>query len=588
MIPESFIEELRYRCDMEQIVSSYTHLKRAGRTLKGLCPFHSEKTPSFVVYPENNSFYCFGCAAGGDIITFIKMAEHLEYVEAVRFLAEKVGMTVPDDVREDSAAKLRTRLLELNRESARFFYSNLISPQGTAGLQYLRERGLSDRTIRRFGLGYAPDSWDKLKNHLLQKGFSEQEMLAAAVIRQNDRGGSYDQFRNRVMFPIIDLRGAVIGFGGRNLGDQKPKYLNSSDTPVFKKSRGLFAMNIAKATKEQRLILCEGYMDAIAIHQAGFDNAVATLGTALTSEQARLISQYVPEVVLSYDSDEAGRKATDRAERLLSEVGLRIKVLNIPNAKDPDEFIKRFGAQRFKQLVEGSANSTEYAIELLKKRFPPDTDDGKVNFINEFCNIMAKLENHIEAEIYTRRIESEMGLTQGLILEKVDKLREKKQRVQQKKFNEDLKIFAQEQPNARKDIQRAANMRYALAEDKLIAVLMKNPDCAEKIAMSIAPSQFVTDFNRELFAVLIERIVNGESIDMMMLSSRLSTEQMSWLSHILATTRDYSYNMDDAKQFIDIILSKQNERTDEQVGSMEKDELQSFIAGIAAKKNRRI
>lgn len=587
MIPESFIEELRYRCDIEQTVSSYTQLKRAGRTLKGLCPFHSEKTPSFVVYPDNNSFYCFGCGAGGDIITFVKMAEHLEYVEAIRFLADRAGMAMPDDIKDDGTAKRKTRMLELNREAARFFFSTLISPQGKRGLAYFRERGLSDKTIKRFGLGYSPDSWDSLKNHLEQKGFTEQEMLDAAVIRSGERGGSYDQFRDRVMFPIIDLRGSVIGFGGRILGDRKPKYLNSSDTLVFKKSRGLFAMNIAKATKEPRLILCEGYMDAIAIHQAGFDNAVATLGTALTPEQARLISQYVPEVVLSYDSDEAGRKATDRATRLLSEVGLRIKVLNIPNAKDPDEFIKKFGAEKFRQLVEGSANSTEYAIELLKKRFSIDTDDGKVAFLKEFCSMMAKVENALEVDVYTKRIAAQTGVDYTLIAEQTDSLRKKNQRYEKKKFNEDLKIFTQEEPNGKKDIQRSQNMRYALAEDKLIAALIKNPDMAWEIVKSIAPSQFVTDFNRGIFTVLIERTVNGQSTDMMSLSSQLSNEQMSRLSYILASSREYSYNMADVRQFIEVILSKQDERTNEQVGSMNNDELQSFIAGIAAKKNRR-
>ena len=485
MIPDSFIEELRYRCDIEQIISSYTQLKRTGRTLKGLCPFHSEKTPSFVVYPENHSFYCFGCAAGGDVITFIRMAEHLEYVEAIRFLAEKVGMTVPEDAKDDIFAKQKTRMLELNREAARFFHAFLISPQGKRGLDYFRERGLSDKTIRKFGLGYSPDSWDALKNHLRQKGFTEQEMLSAAVVRKNDRGGSFDQFRNRVMFPIIDLRGGVIGFGGRILGDQKPKYLNSSDTAVFKKSRGLFAMNIAKSTKQPRLSLCEGYMDAIAIHQAGFDNAVATLGTALTPEQARLISQYVPEVVLSYDSDEAGRKATDRASQLLSQVGLRVRVLNIPNAKDPDEFIKKFGAAKFQQLVEGSANSTEYAINLLKKKYPIDTDDGKVAFMKEFCPMMAKVENAIEADVYVNRISQEIGIEYTLIAEQVKALRAKNQRKQQKKFDNDLKIYTQEQPNRRRDPQRDSNMRYALAEDKLLAMLMRNPDCAEEIAKSI-------------------------------------------------------------------------------------------------------
>ncbi|MEG1849295.1 MAG: DNA primase, partial [Oscillospiraceae bacterium] len=351
MIPESFIEELKYRSDIEQIISPYVQLKRAGRHLTGLCPFHSEKTPSFVVYPENQSFYCFGCGAGGDVVTFVRKSENLEYLEALRFLAQKAGMTLPEDAENDEAGRMRLRILECNRESARFFHAALISPAGEPGLAYLRRRQLSDTTIRRFGLGWAPDSWGSLHEHLLKKGFTEAEMLAAAVTRGGTRG-SYDSFRGRVIFPIIDLRGAVIGFGGRILGDGQPKYLNSPDTMVFKKSRNLFALNVAKATKEPRLLLTEGYMDAIAVHQAGFDNAVATLGTALTQEQARLMAQYTGEVVIAYDSDGAGQKATVRANELLAQTGIKVRVLSMTGAKDPDEFIKANGALRFKQLVE--------------------------------------------------------------------------------------------------------------------------------------------------------------------------------------------------------------------------------------------
>ena len=585
LIPESFIEELKYRSDIEQLISRYTNLKRSGRNLSGLCPFHSEKTPSFVVYPENNSFYCFGCGAGGDVVTFVRMAEHLEYIEALRFLAEKAGMTLPDEVENDGAAKLKMRMLELNRQAARFFNGVLNSAEGKRGMDYFQARGLSSNTIRKFGLGYALDSWDALKSHLAQKGFTEGEMAAAAVIRKSDRGGSYDQFRDRVMFPIIDLRGGVIGFGGRVLGDARPKYLNSSDTVIFKKSRGLFAMNFAKATKRGQLILCEGYMDAIAIHQAGFDNAVATLGTALTPEQARLIAQYAAEVVISYDSDAAGQKATQRAGQLFAQTGVRVRVLSVTGAKDPDEFIKKYGAARFEKLLESSANASEYQIQGLKTRFALDTDDGKVGFLREFCALMARLPSAVEADIYTNRIASELGVSREAIVQQTAVLRKRAARQQEKKYDADLKIYAQEVPNQKRDPQRSANLRYALAEDKLIAALMKNPDYAKAVSEKITPAQFVTDANREIFSVLAHRLLEGRDVDLMSLSAELSVERMNWLSHLLATNRENSFTLNDAFDYIAVIREKQQQRTNEQVGAMTEDELKAFIDGIAAKKN---
>ena len=310
MLSESFISELKARNDIEEVISSYVNVKRRGRNLVGLCPFHSEKTPSFTVYPDSQSFYCFGCGAGGDVVTFVKKIENLDYIEAVKSLAQRAGLAMPEDGYDDSYAKLKTRVLEINRETARFYHQCLISPVGKKALEYLRGRGLSDNTIRRFGLGFAPESWDAVIKHLRGKGFTFDEMAAAAVAVKSARGSYYDQFRGRVIFPIIDIRGNVIAFGGRLMDGQGPKYLNSPDTPVFKKSRNLFALNYAKSSKESALILAEGYMDVVALHQAGFTNAVATLGTALTAEQARMISQYAAEVVIAYDSDGAGQKAT--------------------------------------------------------------------------------------------------------------------------------------------------------------------------------------------------------------------------------------------------------------------------------------
>lgn len=585
MIPESFIEDLKHRLEIEQVVAPYTSLKRSGRNLTGLCPFHSEKSPSFFIYPESNSFYCFGCGVGGDLVQFVRLAEHLDYVEAVRFLARQAGLAMPEDAHDEVASRQKMRLLELNREAARFFHATLNSPQGAPGLQYLRARGLSDATIRRFGLGFAPERWNTLRDAMQDKGFTLAELSSAALIRMSEKG-SFDQFRNRVIFPIIDLRGAVIAFGGRILGDGKPKYLNSADTPVFKKSNGLFALNIAKATRRKQLVLCEGYMDAIAIHQAGFDNAVATLGTSLTPEQARLIARYTAEVVICYDSDEPGQRATERAAALFAQTGIKVRVLTMPDAKDPDEYIKKFGAARFAQLLEQSANATEHEVRRLQARFDLDTDDGKVSFLREFCAMAARLPNPIEADVYINRVAGELGVSREAIGEQVRQLRAKNSKKQEKKFERSLKIFDAEIPGAPRDPQRSANLRYALAEDKLLALMLNNPDYAAQVAAALDPAEFVTDSNRALYALLRERALDGKPMDLMAMGPLLTLVQNNRLSYLLATHRQQTFTMTDAEQLIALLREKGQERTTEQVAAMDKDELEAFIQQLAAKKKQ--
>ena len=336
MIPQSFIEELKMHSDIESVVSSYVQLKRRGRILVGLCPFHSEKTGSFTVYPESQSFYCFGCGAGGDVIGFIRRIENLEYVEAIKLLAQRAGMTVPEDAAEDRTAMLKTRILEMNREAARFYYDRLIEPAGEPALRYLLGRGLLPKTIKHFGLGYAPAQWSALTDMLAKKGFKYEEMEAACLARKGRNGGYYDVFRDRVMFPIIDLRGNVIGFGGRKMTGDGPKYYNSPDTPVFKKTKNLFALNFAKKNgKLPYLILCEGYMDVISMHQAGFTQAVASLGTSLTSDQCRLAAAYTDEAILAYDSDEAGQKATAAPSVFLTKRAYTAACFQFPKQKTP-------------------------------------------------------------------------------------------------------------------------------------------------------------------------------------------------------------------------------------------------------------
>ena len=406
--PEGFLQELKMRNDITEVVSPYVNLKRRGRNMVGLCPFHGEKTPSFNIYTENGSFYCFGCGVGGDVISFIMKIENLDYVDAVKFLAQRAGMELPENSYDDSMSKLRKRIYEANREAARFYYKTLYQPLGKEGLDYLHGRMLSDRTIRHFGLGFADDDWSSLTTHLKSLGFSENELVSANLAVQRRSGnGVYDRFTNRVMFPIIDLRGNVIAFGGRIMTDQKPKYLNTSDTPVFKKSENLFSLNNAKNAGSRTLMLCEGYMDVIAVTQAGFKNAVATLGTALTTEQAMLIKRYADEVIICYDADEAGQKATARAIPILRNAGLLVRVLTIPNGKDPDEFIKSQGAdgpEAFKAIIDRSGNDVDYRLQKLKADFNLDVSDGKVGYLEAASRIIASIQSPIEQDVYASKL----------------------------------------------------------------------------------------------------------------------------------------------------------------------------------------
>ena len=400
--PEGFIQELKARNDITEIISSYVSLKRRGRNMVGLCPFHGEKTPSFNIYTETDSFYCFGCGAAGDVISFIMKIENLDYVEAVRYLAQRAGMEMPDDNYDNSMSNLRRQIYEANREAARFFYKTLMSPQGKPGLDYLHGRMLSDKTIRHFGLGFAPDSWTALSDHLRKKGFSENVLTAANLaVKRRSGSGVIDRFRNRVMFPIIDLRGNVIAFGGRIMTNEKPKYLNSSDTPVFKKSENLFSLNNAKNSGSRALLLCEGYMDVISVNQAGFPFAVASLGTALTTEQAVLMKRYAEEVIICYDADEAGQKATARAIPILRNAGLGVRVLSIPNGKDPDEFIKTKGAdgpEAFRALIEKSGNDVEYRLQKLRSQYNLSLPEGRVSFLEAAARMIAEIDSPIERE----------------------------------------------------------------------------------------------------------------------------------------------------------------------------------------------
>ena len=587
MLPELFIQQLKQSCDMERIVSGYLPLKKKGRYLVGLCPFHSEKSPSFYVYPQNQSFYCFGCGAGGDVITFIRRIENLEYMEAVKLLADRCGLELPmDSDQSDARSMLKKRVLEINRESARFFHSCLMSEQGRQAYEYLISRGRDRKTIRHFGLGYAPAGWDGLLNHLRAKGFSDNDMLEANVVTKG-KYGPHDRFSNRVIFPIIDLRGNVVAFGGRALDDKGAKYLNSSDTPVFKKSKTLFALNFAKTSKRPGLILAEGYMDVIAIHQAGFDNAVATLGTALTEEQARLISQYAERVVLAYDSDGPGQAATKRAMNIFDEVGVKVSVLSMNGAKDPDEFIKKYGTERFAMLLDNSRNPVEFELSKLRTTYDTAQADGKVGYLKEACKLFAGIRNPVEREVYITQTANELAISPQAIKAQIENLDKRESYRQRKQQRADTNIYIGRMAAAKDDLQRRTNLRYAMAEEGVLFCLMKNPDSYPQVSSRVSEQDFVTDINRQLYLALSQRLEQGQTVEMIDLSSQLSPELMGRISAIMATAPSQRCDEQTLGDYIARLIEHRSVKTEREVAQMDDNDLGEYVKQLAAKKNRR-
>ena len=555
-LPDSFLQELVSRNDMETVASSYVQLKRRGRTLMGLCPFHGEKTPSFTVYPETASFYCFGCGAGGDVITFIKRIENLDYMDAVRFLADRAGMKMPEDSQmNDATSRLRLRVLEANREAARFFHALLYAPEGRVGLEYYHNRGYTDQTIRHFGLGYAPDSYHALLDELRRKGFHDNELEAAFLIKRGSSNRPFDIFRNRVMIPIIDIRGNVIAFGGRVLDDSKPKYLNSSDTLVFKKTNNLFALNFAKSMTNAPLILCEGYMDVIALHQAGFTNAVAALGTSFTAEHARLIARYTKEAILIFDADSAGQKGTQRAINLLRETGVDIRVVNIPDGKDPDEFIKKNGAERFKLLLERSANDVEYRLIELGRRHLLSTPDGQVAYLRDASQLLAGLSSPVERDVYAGKLAGELGVSKEAILQQVKYHMEKRQKQQQDK---QLSQIVRNSENTIRKInpQAAQYPRAVNAEEGLLGLLILHPDFIKLARELLPPEMLVTDFSRILYQRLLDRQQNGLLVELAFLAADYDAEEMAYISRMVRDARERGNSPEEVKRCIEVIRSE--------------------------------
>ncbi len=517
MIEKAVIEEVLARTDLPSLIGSYVTLKRAGTNMTGLCPFHSEKTPSFTVFTASNSFYCFGCGAGGDAITFVRRMENLEYPDAIEVLAKRAGITVRHTIEASGGKKYdRARFYEMNRDAARFFHANLHkdTSNARAAMDYLRnKRGLSAATVTHFGLGYAPAEYGVFSDYMKSKGYREDELIDGFLCGRSEKGRLYDAFRNRVMFPIIDLTGNIIAFGGRVMDDSLPKYKNSSDTPVFKKSRNLFALNFARTACAEQLILCEGYMDVIALHAAGFTNAVATLGTALTEEQARMISRYTKKVIISYDMDEAGRRAADRAVRMFSEVGLDVKLLKLQDAKDPDEYIKKFGADKFRRNLEESRTRFDYNLERILSTYDINLPQEKVKALAELCELISGFYSSAERDVYISIVAKKTDIEPASIRRDVERLvhrQQKEYKVKEKqKIHQTTAGFGDK---VNPDFVR--NPAAARAEEAVLGLMLLRTELCDKATkppFSLTEDDFFTALGKKIFAFLTDQSEDRET-----------------------------------------------------------------------------
>lgn len=572
-LPDEFIYQLKLANPIDTTMGRYVHLIRSGSNYKCLCPFHSEKTPSCTVYTGTQSFYCFGCGAGGDVITFTKQIENLDTYEAIKLLAERGGLEMPENDLNKDGAKLKLRILEMNREAANFFYRNLLQGQDKRGLQYAVQRGLTPKAIKKYAIGYAPAAWDGLMKHLEGLGFTREEMLSAGLIRQNARG-CFDFFRERVMFPIIDLRGNVIAFGGRLIEGEGPKYLNSGDTPVFKKSRNLFSLNFAKNANVKQLILAEGYMDVIAINQAGFEQVVATLGTALTAEQARIMAQYATEVVLCYDSDSAGQNATHRAINLLSEAGLHTRILKVQDAKDPDEYIRKFGATRFKLLLDNSGGAINFELARCREGLDLATEQGKFDFLRRTVQVLAGIRNEMEREVYLSRIAKEEEISLDILHSQV-KAQLRKSYYTEKKQSWNA-MMAKSSFRDELNPEAPQYQREAKAEEQILAYLFLHPDLLPEVEKRLKPEHFFTSLHRKIYEVFCERMPETDTFSVSIFRDACSDAEMGRITGIMARNAEVALTADTLNDCIRLLLqAKEHEKIN--ADQLSDDDLLSIV-----------
>ena len=588
MIPREIIDEIVYRSDIEQVIGSYVTLKRAGSNMNGLCPFHNEKTPSFTVFPATKSFYCFGCGAGGDVITFIMREENLSYREAVEHLAARAGISIPDDdPQEENQGIPRKRIYEMNLAAAKFFRDCLFDPKlGGEAMKYLHEeRGLSMATIKRFGLGFSPNNAWLLTNHMHRLGFTDEELVAGFLCGKSQKSGkTYDYYRNRVIFPIIDTAGNIVAFGGRVMDDSKPKYLNTSDTPAFKKSRHLFALNFAKKHCDEQMILCEGYMDVIALHAAGFESAVATLGTAITSEQARIFAKYTKKVIICYDADKAGQTAANKAMRLFGEVGVEVRVLKLPGAKDPDEYIKKFGAESFKQVLNESKTGFEYKLDKIISSHNIELSEEKIKAAAEISELISDTYSSVERDIYIRRAASLLGVSSEAMAGDVARLRRKKEKERgQKEFKDAL--LAAKNIGDRVNNDAARNIKATAAEEGLLGLLLLREEYRQELISENPPitaEDFTTGFGRRVFEAIVELQRSEAGFSRAMLGQSFSIDEISRIEKMEIDRSGLTRNGRDV--FLELVENVKRAKADAGSGESLADDIAKMRERIKMKK----
>ena len=583
MIPHEYIEELTRRTDIVELVGSYVQLKRKGRLYGGLCPFHSEKTPSFYVYPDTESFYCFGCQAAGDAIGFVKKINNISTEEAIKMLAARAGMPEPQE--DDKTGRLRSRVLSMNKEAARFFHACLNSTveEARQARAYWRRRGLDDKTIVRFGLGYAPDDGQALYQYLRGKGYNQQELDASGLFKRSPSGRIYCLFWKRVMTPIFDLRGNIIAFGGRVLDDSKPKYVNSPETLVYHKSDTVFALQIAKRSASRRFVLCEGYMDVISMQQAGIDTAVCACGTALTPDQVRLISEYADEVILSYDSDEAGQKATLRSLELFRNSPVKVGVLQIPGAKDPDEYIKKYGAECFKALLDGVGNALDFRLGRLRSQYDLSQDAQRLEYVKQAVDLLAERSSPTEQEVYAGRLAEETNISKTAIMTQLETA---VKRVGSKRRYEKKKAALQSGEMNQIKVSYTAGGSQALgivsAQQRLLAAILREPQYLDLVKDQLTADRFIQPQQKELYQAMVDCRQQGVDISLATLRAFVSEEALNELSHLAAQYSDVNCTPDDIRLYLDRIARGMPVAS--KAASMTNEELSSYFQSMREKK----
>ncbi len=584
-LPQGFLQELKNRCNIEDVISQHVQLKRAGSNLVGCCPFHSERTPSFTVFLNNQNYYCFGCGSGGDVITFVMKMQNVDYITAVEYLASRAGLQMPEDSFSNEKKVDRNRFFEMNKSAAKFFHTSLMAPENAAALKYITDRGLTVQTLRRFGIGYADTSWDSLTGHLLSKGYTKEELREGFLAGVSQKSGKlFDMFRGRIIFPIFDLSGNVIAFGGRIIGDGTPKYLNSSDTPVFKKSRNLFALEHAKNNTDSSLILCEGYMDVVALHQAGFTNAVATLGTAITSEQARIMSRYASTVYISYDSDDAGQRAAKKAIDLLSEVGINVKVIRVENAKDPDEFIKKYGKGAFDKLLHKSDGHIDYTLANIESKYSMAVPEEKLRYVQECCTMLSGVYSSIEREIYIQKISEKSGIAPDVIRAEISKKQSRARKSAEKeRIKNDIQTGIGWGDRIMADSSK--HLSSAKKEENLLGLLLIRPEYLtdKNLSEHLSEKIFMCEFTKKVFMRLFE-VSQREAFDISSLGEYFSPDEMGRIMKFMLNRESLSNNSIEVAAELAKSLEKIAESLDDEDGG--EDSFLKSIEKIKKSKNR--